>query len=144
MGQLLRLLPLILMLALPTSVSAEQVRRLGSWDVHYIVVRTSFLKPEIAERNGIVRGRDRAFLNISVLGPDGQPVTAEVSGTSRNLLEQVTTLEFREVREGNARYYLAQFQHTDRDTLRFAIDIVPPDGKRQRLTFQQQMYEDDR
>ncbi|MGA0839595.1 MAG: DUF4426 domain-containing protein [Pseudomonadales bacterium] len=149
MGRLLRYLPVISLLvlaplALAPSACAEQFRRLGNWDVHYIVVRTSFLTPEIAARNGIVRGRDRAFLNISVLGPDGAPVAAEVSGTQRNLLEQVTILEFKEIREGEARYYLAQFQHTDRDTLRFAIDIVPPDGKPQRLAFQQQMFEDGR
>lgn len=133
-----------LMLPLAPSAQAEQFRRLGAWDVHYVVIRTSFLKPDIAARNNIVRGPDRALLNISVLGQDGQPVAAELSGTVRNLLEQVTPLEFQTVREGEAIYYLAQIRHTDRETLRFAIDIVPPDGITQQLRFQQQMYEDGR
>lgn len=133
-----------LLLPLAPSAQAEQFRRLGAWDVHYVVIRTSFLKPDIAARNNIVRGPDRALLNISVLGQDGQPVAAELSGTVRNLLEQVTPLEFQTVREGEAIYYLAQIRHTDRETLRFAIDIVPPDGITQQLRFQQQMYEDGR
>jgi hypothetical protein len=133
-----------LLLPLAPSAQAEQFRRLGAWDVHYVVIRTSFLKPDIAARNNIVRGPDRALLNISVLGQDGQPVAAELSGTVRNLLEQVTPLEFQTVREGEAIYYLAQIRHTDRETLRFAIDIVPPDGITQQLRFQQQLYEDGR
>jgi len=133
-----------LLLTLMPSAQAEQFRRLGAWDVHYVVIRTSFLKPEIAARNNIVRGRDRALLNLSVLGRDGQPVAAEVTGTVRNLLEQVQPLEFQTVREGTAIYYLAEVRHTDRETLRFAIDIVPPDGIPQQLRFQQQLYEDGR
>ena len=138
-----RVLPWLLIagLLLAPSAQAEQFRRLGAWDVHYVVIRTSFLKPDIAARNNIVRGPDRALLNISVLGQDGQPVAAELSGTVRNLLEQVTPLEFQTVREGEAIYYLAQIRHTDRETLRFAIDIVPPDGITQQLRFQQQLYE---
>lgn len=141
-----RVLPWLLIagLLLAPSAQAEQFRRLGAWDVHYVVIRTSFLKPDIAARNNIVRGPDRALLNISVLGQDGRPVAAELSGTVRNLLEQVTPLEFQTVREGEAIYYLAQIRHTDRETLRFAIDIVPPDGITQQLRFQQQMYEDGR
>jgi hypothetical protein len=123
---------------------AEQLKRLGNWDVHYVVIRTSFLKPEIAARHDIVRGPDRALVNISVIGDDGRPVVASLSGRVRNLLEQDTPLEFQEVREGEAVYYLAQVRHTDREILRFYVDIRPPDGTVQRLEFQQQMYQDGR
>jgi hypothetical protein len=127
-----------------TTAHAEQFERLGNWDVHYVVIRTSFLKPEIAARHGIVRGPDRALLNISVIGDDGKPVVATLSGRVRNLLEQDTPLEFQEVREGEAVYYLSQVKHTDREILRFYVDIRPPDGTVQRLEFQQQMYQDGR
>jgi hypothetical protein len=144
----IRVLPLLVAVALlfgaSPFASAEQFKRLGAWDVHYIVIRTTFLKPEIAAKNAIVRGPDRALLNISVIGDDGLPVVAELSGRLRNLLEQDTPLEFQEVREGEAVYYLAQFRHTDREILRFYIDIRPPDGTTQRLEFQQQMYQDGR
>ena len=135
-------LALVLLIAACPFANAEQMRKLGTWDVHYVVIRTSFLTPEIAARNGIVRGPDRALLNVSVIGADGRPVAATLAGTVRNLLEQSSPLEFAEVREGEAIYYLAQLRHTDRDTLRFVIDIRPPDGTTQRLEFQQQMYLD--
>ncbi|RPH92877.1 MAG: DUF4426 domain-containing protein [Lysobacterales bacterium] len=133
-----------LLLSGAPAAHAEQLQRLGDWDVHYALIRTSFLKPDIAARHGIVRGPDRALLNISVIGGDGKPVVAGVSGRVRNLLEQDTPLEFQEVREGAAVYYLAEVRHTDREVLRFFIDVAPPDGTAQRLEFQQQMYLDGR
>lgn len=135
---------LVGLLAVALPASAEQKQRLGDWDVHYVLIQSSFLKPEIAARYGIVRGRDRALLNISVLGDDGLPVAVNIGGTVRNLLEQTTALDFRRVEEGTAIYYLAEVRHTDRETLRFAIDIVPPDGSQQRLQFMQQMFQDPR
>jgi len=123
---------------------AEQLQRLGAWDVHYVLIPTSFLKPEIAARHGIARGRDRAMLNISVLGSDGLPVPVGISGNIRNLLEQVQPLTFIEVREGTAVYYLAEVKHSDREVLRLSIEITPPDGSRQLLQFQQQMFWDGR
>ncbi len=132
------------MLLSGATARAEQLQRLGDWDVHYVVIRTSFLKPEIAARHGIVRGPDRALLNISVIGTDGKPVAATVSGRMRNLLEQDSPLDFQEVREGEAVYYLAPVKHTDREILRFYVDIRPPDGTVQHLEFQQQMYQDGR
>lgn len=141
--QRLRWLTLLLILATP-GAWAEQVARLGPWAVHYVVVGTTFLKPEVATEYGVTRGRDRAFMNLSVLDAEGRAVPAEVSGIMINLLSQQQRLQFREVQEGEAIYYLAEFKHTDRDTLRFVVDIVPPDGEPQQLRFQQRMYWDDR
>jgi hypothetical protein len=124
--------------------AAAEMTRLGAWEVHHQVVATTFLKPDIADHYGVVRARDRTLLNIAVLGSDGTPVPVSISGTLRNLLDQSQPLEFREVREGTAIYYLAEFRHTDRETLRFAVDLVPPDGVPQRLEFQQQLYWDGR
>ena len=129
---------------LPGTVSAEQMQRLGPFDVHYVVVQSTFFSEEIAGRYGIVRGRDRALLNLSVLDETGKAVRAEVSGTVTNLLGQLSALEFREVVEGPATYYLAEVRHTDRETLRFAVTITADDGVSRELTFQQQMFWDDR
>lgn len=56
----------VLML-LCTGVSAEQMEKLGKWDVHYMVVNTTFFTPDIAKRYGIVRSKYNAIVNISVL-----------------------------------------------------------------------------
>ena len=132
-----------LLLVVAATTFAEQKERLGNYDVHYVVVRSSFVNEAIAERYGIVRGRDRALMNISILD-DGEAVRAELGGTVTNLLEQQTMLEFREVQEGPAIYYLAEVRYTDRETLRFAVDITLPDGETRTLRFQQKMYWDGR
>lgn len=141
---MIRKLVFVLSLALlPVTAIAEQKQRLGSFDVHYVVVRSTFFNAAIAEKYGIVRGRDRALMNISVLDED-QPVAVELSGQAINLLEQRAELEFREVREGTAIYYLAEVRYTDRETLRFRVAITTPDGVERELSFQQKMYWDGR
>jgi hypothetical protein len=122
------------------AVHAEQMRKLGDWEVHYVLVPTTFLNKDIAADYQIERGRDRALVNISVLDGSGNPVVADVTGQVTNLLSQTEQLEFNEVTEGPAVYYLADVRHTDRDILRFEIQIVPPDQTTQLLKFQQRVY----
>jgi hypothetical protein len=129
-------------LLLSCTATAEQMRRLGNWDVHYVLIPTTFLNKNIAANYGIDRGRDRALLNISVLADDGTPSAARVSGVVTNLLGQQQPLEFSEVREESAIYYLASVKHTDREVLRFEVNILPADEIPAQLKFQQQVYWD--
>ncbi|MGE0625160.1 MAG: DUF4426 domain-containing protein [Pseudomonadales bacterium] len=131
------------LLCAPATLHAEQKQRLGPYEVHYVLVQSTFFSEEIASRYGIVRGRDRALLNISVLDEDGAAIHATLEGTVTNLLGQVTALDIREVTEGPAVYYLAEVKHTDRETLRFAVTITASDGVAHELRFQQQMFWDD-
>jgi len=135
---------LVCLMMLSASTHAEQKQRLGPFEAHYIVVRSSFFSEEIAQRYDIVRGRDRALMNLSVLDEHQQPVPVTLEGDVTNLLEQRVALDFREVREGTAIYYLAPVKHTDRETLRFRVSITTPDGVARELKFQQMMYWDDR
>ena len=132
----------VLLLSAP--LQADQMQKYGDWEVHYILVPTTFLKPAIAEQYGIVRGRDRAYLNISVLDRELDPVPIAIDGTMTNLLGQQQHLEFREVREGAAIYYLTAIKFTDREVLRFEILVTPPGDSVKTLKFQQQMYWDGR
>ena len=118
---------------------AEQKQSFGSYEVHYSVFNPSFLRAEIAERYDVVRGRDKALVNISVL--DGErTVTVPVSGSVKNLLGQSQPLRFREVREGEAVYYLAMLTYQDRDTLRFEITADLPGYGPAVVKFQQTLY----
>jgi len=142
---LMRTLTACLLLAVCLQVRAEQAVPMGDYEVHYALFPSLFIKPELATKYGVVRGQDRALLNISVLDARQQPpapVPAALEGTVTNLLGQVQRLKFREVREGEAIYYLADVRHTDRDTLRFAVSVrlqgaQAPLGD---LEFQQRMY----
>ena len=138
------LLMMIMLLLTATTAQAEQKQMLGPYEAHYVVVQSTFFNEEVAAKYGIVRGRDRAMMNLSFLDESLNPVTVDLSGVARNLLSQEVALEFREVREGEAIYYLAEVRHTDRETLRFRIQVTTPDGETRELAFQQQMFWDGR
>ncbi len=129
---------------LATQAHAEQMQRLGPYEAHYVVVQTTFFSEKIAEQYGIVRGRDRSLVNVSFLDASSTPVPVTLDGTMSNLLSQVSELEFREVREGPAIYYLAEIKASDQDTLRFRINVTTPDGETRELRFQHQVFWDGR
>jgi hypothetical protein len=125
---------------LAANASAEQFKAFGDVEVHYAVVNTLFLQPEIASRYGIVRGSDRAIVNVSVLGHDGATLAANLSGITVNLLNQEAPLAFDTIKEDESIYYIAPIRYTDQDVLRFRIDVVLPDRAPMRLEFQERMY----
>lgn len=135
---------LLAALLLAAPLQAEQKKMLGPYEAHYVVVQSTFFNEETAAKYGIVRGRDRALMNLSFLDGSLRPVPVSLDGVTRNLLSQETALDFREVREGDAIYYLAEVRHTDRETLRFRIQVTTPDGETRTLEFQQQMFWDGR
>ena len=135
-----RVIALLLGLTFAGLAAAEQKLDFDGYELHYVVIPTTFLSAETASEYGIVRAEDRALVNLSVL-KDGQGMTVEkLSGTVKNLLSQQQQLRFTEVIEGDAVYYLAELKHSDRDTLTFAVELTPAGGKAAALTFQQKMY----
>ena len=102
----------------------------GSYEVFYSAFNTSFLSPEVASSLGIVRGDDRGLLNVSVIEhfPDGSshPIAAKtISGSSYDLLHR-RSLDFQEVVETDARYYLAPFKITnDNEMIIIQVDVTP-------------------
>jgi len=139
------LLSLIFSLALLSAPSfAEQKSQLGPYEVHYIAFNSTFVTPEIAKLYDIQRSRYNALINISVLDSRNKnkpAVAVKLSGAARNLIGNQTNLDFKEVREGEAVYYLAQLRFSNEETFRFEITV--DDGKSQQLLkFQQKLYVD--
>nr|WP_229333486.1 DUF4426 domain-containing protein [Glaciecola sp. MH2013] len=123
-----------------TKLSAEQKKTLGDWDVHYIVLNTTFLSPEIAKANNIVRSKYNALVNISVLDKDSKIAqNVSVSGDARNLLGNSKQLNFKKVSDGDAIYYLAVMNHDHRETYRFNIELRLG-NEVQTLKFQEELY----
>ena len=130
---------LTLLLTAPVAL-AEQKQTLGKWDVHYIVVNTTFFTPETAQNYGIVRSKYNALVNISVLdSTTGEAQVVSVKGQARNLLGNSKTLNFKRVKEGEAIYYLAPLSFNDRETFRLNVDIQRG-NEVQTLKFQQEMF----
>jgi hypothetical protein len=122
---------------------AEQKKVLGDWDVHYIVIPSTFLTPEIAKANNIRRSATNALVNISVLDSRTKAaLEVDVSGTARNLIGTTKNLDFKTVKEGDAIYYLATVSFDDKEVLRYEINLQQ--GKvDQALRFQQKMYREE-
>ena len=119
------------------------MRKFGDYEAHYIVIPSLFLQAEIAQRHGLRRGKGLSILNVSVLGAAGKGTVCAISGHAKNLLGQLAALEFQEVREGDAVYYLAQVRHTDQEVLRFNLNIQPKGAQAFELAFQQRLYAED-
>ena len=119
---------------------AEQFKQVGEYQVHYIVIPTTFLNAQVAQKYKLKRGEHLALVNISVLNAELDPVAAAISGHSINLLSQKQSLKFEEVKEGKAIYYLAQLRHANEEHHRVFIDIITPAGDIGQIEFLQQMY----
>ena len=133
---------LMCILLLSGSVQAENMKKLGNMNVHYMAIGATFLTPEIAKAYGIERSKFNGLINISVLDntkPNTPAKQVSIKGTARNLAGQQKTLEFSQVKEGSAIYYLAQVKYRNNETIRFKLTIT--DGKENHtLEFSQQFF----
>ena len=121
---------------------AEQSKRLGAWEVHYNTFNSTFLQPDIARQYNLERSDTLATLNIAVLAAEveGKPAQrVNIEGYAMNPLSMQQPLEFQEVVEGDAVYYLAQTRFTNLETLRFFITISK-DGETQELRFSDEFW----
>lgn len=138
------LIALLFTLLVVNTSFAENMKKLGSMNVHYMAIGSTFFTPEIASMYGITRSRYNGLINISVLDNSkaGHPAkTVAISGQAKNNLGQFKPLAFQEVKEGDAIYYLAQVNYNNEETLHFTLKIN--DGKEQQtLKFSQKFYVD--
>ncbi len=123
-------------------VHAEQKKVLGPWDVHYIAFDSTMIDAKIAQSYQLQRSKYQAVLNISVLNSSDQKAQqVRISGTATDLTQKQIELNFREVKEGDAIYYLAQVPVHDQKHLNFKLDIWQG-TENQKLEFSQVFYID--
>ncbi len=120
---------LLLTLLSPLGVQAENSKDFGDYVVHYNALATDMLPPAVARDYHITRSQNRGMLNITilkkVLGSPGQPVHARVEASAMNLAGQDRTISMREIREGNAIYYIGEFGVANEETLKFKVRVRP-------------------
>jgi len=118
-------------------------KRSGDYTVYYSVFPSSFLQPDIAGTYGLTRAKDRAILNVSVRRHSGEASEAQsalVRGTSSDLIHSLP-LEFKEIREKGAVYYIAEVRVSNEATLYFDIQVQPdPNSAAIKLRFNKQVF----
>lgn len=133
---------LLLGLTVSFNALAEQKKQLGDWDVHYIAFPSPILTPEVALQYKLQRSKYNGIVNISVLDKTTQQaLKVAISGSAKDLQSRTRTLEFTEVVEGDAVYYLAQlpFHHEQRYSFTLSISSG---NQTQQLKFDQVFYVD--
>ena len=120
--------------AAPIEPATASSRDFGDYVLYFNAIRTDALTPEVARNNNIPRSANRALVNISILkktdDPKGMPVSGKVDVKAVNLSGQFKDLTVREVREGDAVYYLGDVAIANEETLVFTVDAVPANETR--------------
>ncbi|KFZ39257.1 hypothetical protein HR45_02395 [Shewanella mangrovi] len=136
---------LLWLTALALPAYAEQKLQVGHYDIHYTALPSTFISPAVAQTYGIQRSRYLALVNIVVidqLKPNNGYTQVEISGIATNLLEARFKLKFREIREGQSIYYLAQLPYRDTEEIHFHLAIKHQDDLNTKLNFSQQFFND--
>ena len=107
-------LPLLFLGLTSTTAFAENSKTFGDYIVHFNAFRSDTLTPEIAKAYSLTRRNNRMVVNITVQKKDGivhqTCKSQKCSGFASNLTGQIKDLEFKEIHDGEAIYYLAQSQ----------------------------------
>ncbi len=123
---------------------AQNSLRAGDITVHFNALPTTTLSPDVARQKGITRSANRALVNIAVR--QGEPgadraVPATVTVSATNLTGQRVELRMREVREGDAIYYLGEARTTGTETLTFDLSVTPEGATKPiRTVFRQEFF----
>lgn len=134
-------LSLSLLMTCVAYADVERKKSYGALDVHYNIFSSTVLQPDTARAVGLNRSKNQAVLNVSMVkGAQGQK--GAVTGSFKNLLGQNQTLNFKEIDEGTAVYYLAQFAITGQEMLRFDLQLTDAEGKMHVLKFNQEVFPD--
>lgn len=132
-----------LSLSLPAFAQINQTKEIqtsqkfGAYTVHYNVFNSKNIPAEVAKVYELTRSKDLALVNISLTktenGVTSLGLPAKVSVKAFNLMQQTKALEFKEIKEPEATYYLAPFRHTNEEDIRFEVSVVP-EGETKPLT----------
>ncbi len=117
---------------------------IGDHVVHFSAQSTDQLPPEVARAYNIVRSKNRAMLNVSVLQEsDRSAVVADVSVKTVNLTGQLKSVTMRQINEGDAIYYIGEVAIANRETLVFDISVTPEGSDRASdVRFKRQFFTD--
>jgi hypothetical protein len=129
----------------PTAEPAgETMKDIGDHVLHFSAQSTDQLPPEVARAYNIVRSKNRAMLNVSILREsDNVSVPGDVTVRTVNLTGQLKNVTMRRVDEQDAIYYIGETPVANRETLIFDITVQPEGADAPSdVRFKRQFYTD--
>ncbi|MBV6827021.1 DUF4426 domain-containing protein [Pseudomonas sp. PD9R] len=120
------------------AIKSERQETFGDVTVHYNTFNSTYLTPDIAKSAELIRSKNQGVINISVL-KDGKPLMAQVKGTVKDLTSQSVPLNFKQVTEQGAIYYIAQYPVPQQETRTFEIKVQTGD-KINTINFNQELF----
>ena len=120
------------------AIKSERQETFGDVTVHYNTFNSTYLQPDIAKAAELIRSKNQGVINVSVI-KDGKPLIASVTGTVKDLTSQAVTLNFRQVTEQGAIYYIAQYPVEQQETRTFEIKVKTGD-KINTINFNQELF----
>ncbi|MFJ7311323.1 DUF4426 domain-containing protein [Pseudomonas sp. NPDC098747] len=120
------------------AIKGERKEVFGDVTVHYNTFNSTFLTPDIAKAAELIRSKNQGVINVSVI-KDGKPLVANVTGTVKDLTSQSVPLNFRQVTEQGAIYYIAQYPVQQQEVRTFEIKVQNGD-KINTINFNQELF----
>jgi hypothetical protein len=120
---------------------------IGDYVVHFSAQSTDQLPPDIARAYNILRSKNRAMLNVSVIRKsDNTSVAAVVEVRATNLTGQLKNVSMRKIEEPGEKaaiYYIGETPVANRETLIFDIKVTPEGNKfPSEVRFKREFYTD--
>ena len=119
-------------------IKGERQETFGDVTVHYNTFNSTYLQPDIAKAAELIRSKNQGVINVSVI-KDGKPLIASVTGTVKDLTSKSVPLNFRQVTEQGAVYYIAQYPVDQQETRTFEIKVQNGD-KINTINFNQELF----
>lgn len=118
----------------PTAQAGEgNAVRNGDLEMHCVAMSSQELTPEAAREFNLAQDPRRAVLLVTVFRHLGHGKTetqpSQVFAGAINTRNSLSNIPLREVRKGDAVYYLGEFRITPPDTLRFLVNANATHGK---------------
>ncbi|MFJ2711573.1 DUF4426 domain-containing protein [Pseudomonas sp. NPDC087346] len=119
-------------------IKSERQETFGDVTVHYNTFNSTYLQPDIAKAAELIRSKNQGVINVSVI-KDGKPLIGNVTGTVKDLTSQSVALNFRQVSEQGAVYYIAQYPVDQQEIRTFEIKVQTGD-KINTINFNQELF----
>lgn len=119
-------------------IKGERQETFGDVTVHYNTFNSTFIQPDIAKAAELIRSKNQGVINVSVIKA-GQPMVASVTGSVKDLTSKTVPLNFKQVTEQGAIYYLAQYPVDQQEVRTFEIKVQAGD-KINTINFNQELF----